>query len=257
MSIYSIYKATCILNGKTYIGFATNVDVRIRKHKNLYKNKNTLFYSAIRKHGWNNFVWEVIYQSKDLEHCKNTMEKHFIEEYKSFVGFDDCNGYNLTMGGEGTIGHKHTDEYKRNSSKRMTENNLFRDKKQSEEHINKKIIGMKRFYELNPMSSEERKKISDRLYEYYANNKVSVETKLKISLHNKGKKQSEQTKENNRISQIERYKINPVTKETRDKMRESQVLYNENNKKTCEHCSQLVKPNVYNRWHGKNCRKIT
>ena len=32
------------------------------------------------------------------------MEREFITEYRSYVGFNDCNGYNLTLGGDGCLG---------------------------------------------------------------------------------------------------------------------------------------------------------
>ena len=38
------------------------------------------------------------------------MEPYFINEYRSWVGFSDCNGYNTTKGGEGTFGWKRSPE---------------------------------------------------------------------------------------------------------------------------------------------------
>jgi group I intron endonuclease len=102
-SIYSIYKATNTINGKVYIGFDSSWPKRLKKHKIDSKFKNYKFHRAIRKHGWDNFKWEVIYQSYDYEHCLKTMESHFITEYDSFT-----KGYNSTLGGEGTLGHKKT-----------------------------------------------------------------------------------------------------------------------------------------------------
>jgi len=39
-----------------------------------------------------------------MEHCKNEMEPYFINEYRTYKGFIDCKGYNMTLGGEGTPG---------------------------------------------------------------------------------------------------------------------------------------------------------
>jgi len=113
-SIYSIYKATNIINGKSYIGFDSNWPSRKEQHKKDSKNtkKDYCFYNAIRKYGWENFQFELIYQSKDSNHCKDVMEKYFIEEYRTYTRFEDCNGYNMTLGGEGTLGYKHTLESK-------------------------------------------------------------------------------------------------------------------------------------------------
>lgn len=104
MNIYTIYKSTNIITGKVYIGFDSNWPKRKQKHKTKYKKLNLLFYDAIKKYGWDNFHWEIIYQSLDGPHTLNVMENHFINEYRSFYGFSDCNGYNMTLGGEGVLG---------------------------------------------------------------------------------------------------------------------------------------------------------
>lgn len=98
MNIYTIYRATNTVNGKVYIGFDSSWPKRIRGHKSLYNNKNNKFYNAIKKYGWDNFIWEPIYQSLDYEHTLNTMESFFIAEYNSLA-----EGYNSTAGGEGGI----------------------------------------------------------------------------------------------------------------------------------------------------------
>ena len=101
MQIYTIYKSTNKINGCSYIGFDKNWPARKRGHKSSYKkqNRNSKFYNAIQKYGWDNFVWEVIYQSKDGEHTLNVMEPFFIKENNSFK-----KGLNSTLGGEGTLG---------------------------------------------------------------------------------------------------------------------------------------------------------
>lgn len=108
MIIYSIYKATNQINGKSYIGFASYWPQRKTSHKHLskkYQGNNNLFYSSIRKYGWDNFEWKVLYQSLNKEHCKNEMESYFIKEYDTYN-----NGYNMTTGGEGTFGWAHPPE---------------------------------------------------------------------------------------------------------------------------------------------------
>lgn len=99
MLIYSIYKATNKVNGKVYIGFDSNWPKRRISHKCASKTKNTKFYYAIRKHGWDSFVWEVIYQSQDHDHTLTVMEPLFIYEHNSM-----SDGYNTTVGGEGVSG---------------------------------------------------------------------------------------------------------------------------------------------------------
>jgi len=158
MNIYSIYKATNKINGKVYIGFDSSWPNRLIDHKNNYSKKNFKFYQAIRKYGWDNFEWETIYQSKDGEHCLKNMESNFIEQYDSFK-----NGYNSTLGGEGTLGW----------AKIITEETR---KKMSLGQLGKK------------MNEDIRKKISNTL----KGKPKSIETKLKMSAGQKGKPKSEE-----------------------------------------------------------------
>lgn len=113
MDIYTIYKATNISNNKVYIGFTAHWPQRIKGHdydRRSGNAENKAFYNAIAKYGWDNFVWEAIYQSPEFEHTLKVMEPHFITEYRSWVGLKDCNGYNVTIGGEGVRGYKRTPE---------------------------------------------------------------------------------------------------------------------------------------------------
>jgi hypothetical protein len=115
MNIYTIYRATNIINGKVYIGFDSHWPNRMKKHQYSSKRGDSKFYRAIRKHGWANFTWEVVYQSLEYEHTLRTMENHFIVEYNS----KDA-GYNMTTGGDGTKGFKHSTEEKKLRSVRSS-----------------------------------------------------------------------------------------------------------------------------------------
>jgi len=99
MSIYSIYKIVNQLNGKVYIGFTSKQDCRFISHQKVSKNSKhskRLLYCAVKKYGWENFNFSIIYQSFDKNHCLTVMEPFFIKEYNSFGS-----GYNMTEGGEG------------------------------------------------------------------------------------------------------------------------------------------------------------
>jgi group I intron endonuclease len=96
MSIYSIYRFTNKVNSKVYIGFTSNFVKRRSAHKKSAERGDDIkFYRAIRKHGWENFIFDIIYQSKDKEHTRDVMEPYFIAEYDSLK-----NGYNSTCGGD-------------------------------------------------------------------------------------------------------------------------------------------------------------
>ena len=121
-SIYSIYSAYCVVTKQHYIGFDSKWPNRRSDHKReSQKNNNIKFYNAIKKYGWDSFVWNVIYQSKDGKHCLNVMEPHFITEYDSIK-----NGYNTTSGGNrgpilfgemnGMFGKTHNDVNKKNNA---------------------------------------------------------------------------------------------------------------------------------------------
>jgi group I intron endonuclease len=121
MIIYSIYKAVNQINGKVYIGFDSNWPNRKKRHLKDARSKNSvayndIFHKAIRKYGQENFIWEIIYQSIDGEHCKDNMENYFIVENHSFINFEYSNGYNMTLGGDGMLGFKHSEKSKLKNS---------------------------------------------------------------------------------------------------------------------------------------------
>lgn len=101
--IFTIYKCQNKINGKCYIGFDSNWPNRQKAHQRSYQNpkKHTKFYNALKKYGWSNFQWEVIYQAKEWcdnakkSHTLNFMETHFIKQYDSVE-----NGYNTSFGGD-------------------------------------------------------------------------------------------------------------------------------------------------------------
>jgi group I intron endonuclease len=97
MNIYSIYKATNLINNKVYIGYTFNFNIRYKQHKNHSETGTYPFYQAIREFGWNNFQWDIIYQTKDINHCKD-MEDQFIVDNNSYIAIPNSNGYNYTIG---------------------------------------------------------------------------------------------------------------------------------------------------------------
>ena len=91
-----IYKITCLVNGKIYVGKTKQkLSRRIAQHRYDSKKGSIGLGAAIRKYGWENFTVEV------LEVCP--VEK--LDEREIFwIAKLDCkapNGYNLTDGGEG------------------------------------------------------------------------------------------------------------------------------------------------------------
>ena len=95
-----IYKAVNIINNKVYIGQSKNsLKYRISTHKcaAFTANSKSYFHKAIRKYGWDSFIWEIIFECKTIEEL-NIKEIEFITEYECHASLGK--GYNLTKGGD-------------------------------------------------------------------------------------------------------------------------------------------------------------
>lgn len=105
-----IYSITNLINGKIYIGKTEESFKRRWWHHiaclngNYHNNKH--LQSSWNKYGQDNFEFEIIHVYNNEEDL-NVVEIEFIEKFDSFN-----NGYNLTKGGEGNVGMKHTTESK-------------------------------------------------------------------------------------------------------------------------------------------------
>jgi len=212
MKIYTIYRATNTVNGKVYIGFTAQWPQRINGHNydRRYGNTdNKAFYNAIAKHGWEAFEWEAIYQSQDYEHTLKIMEPYFINEYRSWVGFEDCNGYNITQGGEGTRGWKRSPELIESHRQQL------KGRKQSPQHIEKRIASMKQHPNFGKA---------------WLGKKHSLASLEKMSVVHTGKPKSESHKQ--------AMKLRPQNTLTL----------------TCPHCSKTGDYKNMNRWHMDQCK---
>ena len=100
-----IYKITNQVNSKIYIGkhSTDNLD-------DGYMGSGILICKAENKYGIENFTKEYL-AFCDTEEKLNWFEKFYIKKYKAREV-----GYNLTDGGDGGSGYKHTDEYKKRMS---------------------------------------------------------------------------------------------------------------------------------------------
>lgn len=143
------------MNGKSYIGWckAGRWDTkRWEKHLGDSKASSSLyFHRAIRKHGPGSFEGELLAIAETEKEIKE-IEIQKISEYKSFG-----EGYNMTLGGEGTLGWKPTEENKKNIS------NSRKGQRLSEEHrkkISESIKGENHFFYGSTFSESHRKKIS-------------------------------------------------------------------------------------------------
>ena len=92
------------INGRKYVG-QTVQPLKVRFNEHAKKKDNTLIANAIRKYGKENFYCGVIKTCSSKEEL-DYWEKFFIAALKSKKPY----GYNLTDGGEGFIGYRHTPE---------------------------------------------------------------------------------------------------------------------------------------------------
>lgn len=101
-----IYKATNLINGKAYVG-KTIETLSYRKEKHISdaytKRFNMIFHRAILKHGERNFKWETLDRVMFPDLLLD-LEKFYIAKHNCKMP----HGYNMTDGGEGLCGHKHS-----------------------------------------------------------------------------------------------------------------------------------------------------
>jgi group I intron endonuclease len=150
-----IYKLTCRINGKAYIGTTVNLKTRLKSHA---QSKYPIG-RAIRKYGLENFSIDIIDGSNDKKIAFNQLEPHYISVFKT----KGVGGYNLTNGGEGSSG--------------------FIQSPESRERSRQGSIGTKR---------SEESKLKMRLAKLRKT--ISAEHKLRISESNIGVKKSDSCK---------------------------------------------------------------
>lgn len=152
----NIYIITNKLNNKKYIGQAIDIKQRWMRHRSDYKRlTNRYLYRAMNKYGIDNFLFEIIESEIPIENI-HERETFWIKEIGTKAPF----GYNMTDGGEGSfnrevsietrqkishskLGSKHSDETKKNFSKRNKlryENNDARVKMSVSHKNNEKLI---------------------------------------------------------------------------------------------------------------------
>ncbi len=131
-----IYKVT-FPNSKVYVGLTTTTlkKRKIGHYSKMRKGYTQYFYNALRKYQGQE-SWEIIDETENFENLKK-LEIHYIDFYKSYT-----NGYNLTKGGDGTVGYRVTEQGRLSMSKakigRTPWNKGKKQEKQSEEECKRK-----------------------------------------------------------------------------------------------------------------------
>ena len=101
-----VYGIECLINHKIYVGKTIQpLEKRIQGHK---WGKKSLISRAMRKYGFENFVYIVIEECETPEKL-NEREIYWIAK----LNCKNPNGYNMTDGGEGCLGFHHSEDAKK------------------------------------------------------------------------------------------------------------------------------------------------
>lgn len=173
MKKFWVYIHTCP-NGKRYVGITTQTKPEYRwKEGNGYQY-NKHFYSAILKHGWDNFQHEVF----EVDSAEEMYRKE-IELISFYHSNDPKYGYNCSTGGEsGFLGYRHSEEARKRISETLKQRCSDPEVRRKMSEVNKKKW----------TDSEYREKVSKAL----KGKSRSEETRKKIAEARKGKPFSEE-----------------------------------------------------------------
>ena len=143
--MWYLYVITSSINGKQYVGIATNVARRWVEHRCGHGSK--IIYQALKKYGLEQFTFEVYCGGS--EKTIKQLERVMIAQ----LGTKAHSGYNLTDGGEGSTGWVPSDETRANMSVAHSgsRNSMYGKKHSTEtrEKISAKVMGRK-----NPTRAE-------------------------------------------------------------------------------------------------------
>jgi group I intron endonuclease len=173
MAYGHIYKITNLINNKCYYGQTRQPpNRRWSQHKqNAKKGGKMVLYAAMRKHGIENFTFEIICECNDLQEM-NKKEIEYISENNTLCPI----GYNAAKGGDN---YEKTDETRR----KISEGNKLRViTEEWRKNISKAHIGRKNTSDtIEKMKKAQKGRI------------ITEETKEKLRQINLGKKQSPET----------------------------------------------------------------
>lgn len=212
---YFIYKTINLINNHGYVGFhATNKEF----DEDDYIGSGTLFNKKVLEYGEDKFIMGKIENIKP--EVWREKEIYWIKKMDTHVSLG--HGYNLTWGGDGGLGYKHTEETKQKLRK-----------PKSEEHKEKLRIAQ-------------------------TGKKATEETIKNMSNAHKGYKQTPEHIENSATA----HRRKKRTEETKQKMRDVKKgkILNKHLKgikkprKICIYCNREIDIFNFQRWHGDNCK---
>lgn len=156
-----IYKITNNINQKIYIGKTTKerASDRFSQHRYLARHLeqekgSSYLHKAMNSYGVDNFSFEVI------EICDNELlnekEQYWIREYNSM----SPNGYNLTSGGEGTVGYSREQTVEERQKRSESNKKFFEENPEAKQQISERT---KKLWE----NDEYRQKVTEGVNNFY------------------------------------------------------------------------------------------
>ena len=98
-----IYKIFNDVNDKLYIGkTSSTIEERFKQHisdSKKERHEKRPLYDAMKKYGIDKFHIEKIEEVENDE-IASEREIYWINKLRTYIGFNDCNGYNATLGGD-------------------------------------------------------------------------------------------------------------------------------------------------------------
>lgn len=164
---WCVYMHVNKINNKKYIGITSKKPEQRWKNGLGYQSSQPVFYNAIKKYGWDNFEHIVIEDNLTEKEAKLT-EIKLIAKYKT-----NCRkyknppyGYNMTDGGDGTLGKKHSEEAKKKISAAATGRKAS---KETKIKLSKMRQGENNSFYGKHHSEETKRILSDKNKEYFSN----------------------------------------------------------------------------------------
>lgn len=237
-----VYKITNNISGTSYIGVTRRpLRVRWKAHCNIAKrNPKVYLHTAMKLYGIENFSIEEICSALDVNFLSE-LEQYFIAECKTL----NPAGYNLTIGGTGTPGHKFTEE----QLKKLSQSHMgFKHSNEAK----KKIAASS---SVRNHTENAKQKISDFHKALWENPEYREKHAQKIRMICKTESHKKKQKENfAKLMQDEKFKAKWVgahtghshAKETREKMREARNIFLQNNERARELSGKLKINDVMN-----------
>ena len=165
-----IYKITNQINGKSYIGLTTEdrPTDRYSKHRYLARHpemesaqsQNSYIHKAMNKYGLDNFTFEIIEEVPENQDL-NKREQYWIAFYHTYVKDPQCNGYNLTKGGEGTVGFSRSQTIEEREKRKISNKQFFINHPEARKQISERT---KQLWQ----NEEYRKKVTESNRKFYA-----------------------------------------------------------------------------------------